>query len=227
MAKVVLAKEMRERFPGDAAAQERRPFLTISREYGCWGFSLGLLLMDTLNETVPAGRHWRILSKEILDRLAHDTATEVELLEAQRRTKPSMLLDFLGSLSDKRVPSGYEVRNRITSIIRHEANKGFVVIVGQGGAGATADMPNGLAIRLEAPEEWRIAQLAFRENIDSDKAREEIQRKEAERAYLRRIYEVRFPRRPAFHLMFDCSVFTLAQITQMVVQAMRLKKLID
>ena len=34
---------------------------------------------------------------------------------------------------------------------------------------------------------------------------------------------MRFPRKPAFHIVYDCSVFTLAQIAQQVVYAMKMK----
>jgi hypothetical protein len=34
---------------------------------------------------------------------------------------------------------------------------------------------------------------------------------------------MRFPRKPAFHLVYDCSAFTLAQIAQHIVYAMRLR----
>ncbi len=37
------------------------------------------------------------------------------------------------------------------------------------------------------------------------------------------MYGARFPRKPAFHLVYDCSVFTLAQIAQQIVLALRQK----
>jgi cytidylate kinase len=184
---------------------------------------LGLLLLDILNEEAEPGTTWRIYHKEILDRLARETNLATIILERQRSSKPRLLVDFFRSLSGEKVPSGYEIRNRITTIIRGLAIEGHAVIVGQGGAGATADLPNGLSIRLEAPEEWRVKQIAFREGVSEAQARTRMHAKEVEREYLRKIYEARFPRKPSFNLTYDCSAFTLAQIAQHVVYMMKLR----
>ena len=146
-----------------------------------------------------------------------------EMIERERRNKPRLIVDFFRTLSKERVPSGYEIRNRITTIIRGLAAQGHAIIIGQGGSGATADLPNGLSVRLEAPEDWRVRQIAFREGLTENEARISMQAKEQEREYLRKIYERQFHRRPAFNLIYDCSVFSLAQIAQQVAYAMKLK----
>ncbi|HOF17971.1 MAG TPA: cytidylate kinase family protein [Phycisphaerae bacterium] len=227
MAKVSLAAHMKEN-PAEPDQDEVKagPFITISRQYGCWGFSLGLMLLDLLNDLVEPPTSWRIYHKEILDKLASETSMDAESLEKQRRTKPRMLTDFFRSLGKDRVPSGYEIRNRITEIIRSLATEGHVIIIGQGGSGATHDLPNGLAVRLEAPEDWRVKQIAFREGLTDTEARLRVRAREQEREYLRKIYEARFPRKPAFNLVYDCSVFPLSTIAQHVVQALKLLKII-
>jgi hypothetical protein len=224
MAEVSLPKHMREHRVHPKDEPERcGPFITISRQYGCWGFSLGSLLLNALNEEAEAGLAWSIYNKEILERLAHETNVETQLLERLRRSKPKLLVDFVRSLSGEKMPSGHEVLNRITTIIRGLAMEGRAIIVGQGGAGATADLPNGLSVRLEAPEEWRVRQTALREKISESDARARVLAGEQEREYLRRIYETRFPRRPAFHITYDCSAFTLEQVAQHILYALRLK----
>ena len=101
----------------EAEAQKSGPFITISRQYGCYGLSLGLLLLDILTEQSPENP-WRIYHKEILSRLASESNTAEEMLERQRRSKPRLIVDFFRSIGGERVPSGREVRNRITTIIR-------------------------------------------------------------------------------------------------------------
>lgn len=226
MAKVSLAEHMKEHRT-QIDPDKCGPFITISRQYGCHGFSLGLLLLDILNEMeLGPGQGWKIYHKEILAKLASETNLAEEFLDQQRRAKPSMFADFLRSFSKERIPSGYEVRNRITMIIRNLATQGHAVIIGQGAAGATSDLPNGLAIRLEAPEDWRVKQVAFREGLNETEARLRIQAKEREREYLRKLYEARFARKPSFHLVYDASVFTLSQIAQSIVQAIKFRGMI-
>jgi hypothetical protein len=203
------------------------PYITLSRQFGCHGFSLGLMLLDLLTDITPLEYHWTIQHKEILNRLATETNTAEELLEYQRKAKPSLWTDFFRSFGrGKRLPSGFEVRNRITTIIRGMAAQGHVIIIGQGSSAATADIPNGLRVRLEAPFDWRVKEIAFREGIGETEARIMVKKGDEERDYLRKIYERRGARKPVFDVVYDCSQFTIGSLAQHIVYAMKLKKLV-
>jgi len=228
MAKVDLADHMRER--RTVASEEllsAGPFVTISREYGCQGFSLGLLLLEILNEEAEPGKVWRIYQREILENLAAETDTAAVVLEKERRSKPRPLVEFFRSLGKKRSPSGYEIRNRMSTIIRKLAIEGHAILIGQGGAGAVLELDHGLSGRLEAPEDWRVKQIAFQEGLTETEAKLSVRQREQDREYLRKMYRSRFQRMAAFQLIYDCSAFTLAQIAQQIVLALRLKGCID
>ncbi|MCE5328435.1 MAG: cytidylate kinase-like family protein [Planctomycetaceae bacterium] len=227
MAKISLSEHMNSSaVEGDEAANAG-PFITISRQAGCYGFSLGLLLMEILNENLsPSERTWKIYHREILSRLATETNVAEEFLEKQRRSKPGFLEGLFRSLSKDQTPSGQAIRNRITTIIRGLAIEGHAILIGQGASGATQDLANGLSVRVEAPENWRVKQVAFREGLGETQARLRIRAMEEEREYLRRMYETSGAQQPCFNLTYDCSVFTLAQIAQQIVYAMKLLKII-
>lgn len=226
MAKVSLSEDMKEQRSASGDPPESvGPYVTISRQYGCYGFSLGLLLLDILTEETPE-HPWKIYHKDILTHLADETDMAEEMLERQRRSRPRAILDFFRAFGGEKVPSGYEVRNRIAQLIRSLAIDGYAIVVGQGGAIATAGLDNGLSIRLEAPIEWKAKQVAFREGISASEAKMRIKAKEQEREYLRKVYEQRFPDRPPFHVTYDCSAFSLAQIARHVVYGMRLREII-
>jgi cytidylate kinase len=202
------------------------PFVTISRQYACPGYFLGLLLVDLLNKNEPGEENpWRVYQREILDRLAKDTNLPIEELNRLRREPPRMLIDFFRNLGNKGL-DGFEVRNRIAEVIRRAAVEGHIILIGMGGAGATAELQNGLRIRLEAPKEWRVQRIVEMEGISHVEARLLLQRHDAEREHLRRLYAMRFPHEPVFDLVYDCSTFTLAQLTQHVLGAMKLKKMV-
>ena len=227
MAKSALAEEVRERPSAlERKPQDIGPFLTISREYGCHGFSLGLLLLDLLNEETTSGAAWQIYHKDILSRLETETNMAQDIIEHEMTSKPSLIVDFFRAFSKERAPSGFEIRNRITTIIRCLAIQGRAIIIGQGSAAATLDLPHGLAIRLEAPEEWRVRQVAFREGVTEYEARHKIHQVEQERDFLRKFYELKYPRRPAFHVTYDCSAFSLTELAQNVMYMMKLKHLV-
>jgi hypothetical protein len=224
MSKAPLSKNMQE----DLTASEddlsnAGPFITISRQFGCHGFSVGLLLLDLLNEGADPDESWKIYHREILTRLATETDMAEEILERQRRARPRLITGLFKPFSKGRIPSGMQIRNQITTLIRGLAIEGRAILIGQGGSGATMDLPNGVSIRLEAPEDWRVKQVAFRDGLSETQARMRIRAKEREREYLRKLYQAKYRRKPPFHLVYDCSEFSLAQIAQQIVYALKLK----
>ena len=225
MAKLSLAEHMMEQ-PADGGGEDVGPFVTISRQFGCYGFSLGLLLLEILNDQAEEGDVWKIYQREILERLATETNMAADIIDRERKSRPGMVTDLFRSLRREKVPSGYEIRNRITTIIRGLAAEGHAIIVGQAGASATHDLPNGLWVRLEAPEEWTAREVALREGLTEAQARKRVREMEKERESLRKIYAKRLSRTPAYHLIYDCSAFTLAQIAKHIVAAINMRVLV-
>ena len=205
------------------------PFVAISREYGCGGFSLGLLLLDLLNDdAMETGDSWQIYHKELLENLAKDTGMAMELIERRQSEKGGLMSGFFKALAGNKTgePSGMELRKRMTSLIRDLSVDGYAILVGQSAAVATHDLPGGMAIRLEAPVEWRVKQIAFREGLTETKARIRMNEETEKRIYLQKIYGRKYPRKPEFHLTFDCSVFTLSQIAILCHRAIKLRGII-
>jgi hypothetical protein len=225
MAKPTLSSYIRDDLEQLDKKQEPGPFVTISRQYGCDGYELGDLLLKKLNER-DDGKKWRLFKKEILKQLADDTGLTEEVIEKERLSKPSLLKDFLRGVRRSSIPDGYEIRNKITLMVRTVAFEGHAIIIGQGGTAATADLGNGLSVRLEASREWRIARVSLRENLKRQAAISRIEEVERQRKHLRKIYEEKNPREPAFNLMIDNSMFNIEQAVEMMLFAMEQKNLI-
>ena len=225
MAKPTLSSYIRDDLEQLDKKQEPGPFVTISRQYGCDGYELGDLLSKKLNER-DDGKKWRLFKKEILKQLADDTGLTEEVIEKERLSKPSLLKDFLRGVRRSSIPDGYEIRNKITLMVRTVAFEGHAIIIGQGGTAATADLGNGLSVRLEASREWRIARVSLRENLKRQAAISRIEEVERQRKHLRKIYEEKNPREPAFNLVIDNSMFNIDQAVEMMLFAMEQKNLI-
>ena len=226
MSKPTISSYLRDHLDDIATKKEPGPYITISRQWGCDGIELGQMLVSKLNQRDKEQR-WKLYQKELLRQLAEDTGLAEEILEKERKSKPSLLKDFLRGLRKNSIPDGYEVRNKITMMVRTIAFEGHAVIVGQGGTAATGDLANGLSIRVEAPKDWRIARICRRESIEKSAAISKIEEIEKERKLLRTIYEQQNPREPAFNLMFDNAMFNNDQISDLVIIAMEEKKLIE
>ena len=224
MAKPTISSYIRQNLDGIGKKKEPGPYITISRQYGCDGYELGDKLADRLNQ--GNGSKWRVFKKELLKQLAEDTGLTEEVIEKERLAKPSLLKDFLHGMRRSGIPDGYEIRNKITVMVRTAAFEGYAIIIGQGGTAATADLDNGLSIRMEASREWRIARVGWREKLSRQATIARMEKIEKQRKVLRKIYEQKNTKEPAFNLMIDNSTFNLDQIVEQIVFAMEQKSLV-
>lgn len=225
MDKPALSSYLRQRIGDIVQKKQPGPYLTVSRQYGCDGLELAGPLVEKLNQRDEQQR-WKLYHKELLKQLAEDTGLTEEIIEKERLSKPSLMKDFLRGLLKSNVPDGYEIRKSITMMVRTVAFEGYAVIIGQGGNAATTDLDNGLSVRIEAPKEWRIARISVREQLSKEAAAARMEEIDAQRQYLREIYEKQNPRQPAFHLSIDNSIFSKEQITELILLAMEQKGLI-
>ena len=225
MAKPTLSAYIRENLDELSSKKEPGPYVTISRQYGCDGYELGDLLHARLDEREGEGA-WRVFKKDILKQLAEDTGLAQEVIERERLTKPSLLRDFFRGMRSGGIPDGYEVRNKITVMVRTVAFEGHAIIIGQGGAAATADLENGLSVRVEGPREWRITRVSYREKLKRQAAIARIEEIEKQRRHLRKIYEEKNPREPAFNLLIDNSMFNIEEAADLILFAMEQKNLV-
>jgi len=225
MDKPSISAYLREHLDDIVKKKEPGPYVTVSRQYGCDGLEFANLLIERLNERCDE-KKWKLYHKELLKQLAQDIGLAEEILEKERVAKPSLLKDFLRGLLKSNIPDGYEIRKSITAMVRTVAFEGHAVIIGQGGTAATADLENGLSIRIEAPKEWRIARVCLREQLSKEQASARIDEIDSQRQYLREMYEKQNSRLPAFNLLVDNSVFSKEQLVELVLFAMEQKNLI-
>ncbi len=224
MDKPTLSSYVRDNLGQLDKKKEPGPFITISRQYGCDGYQLADTVCEKLNQSNKTT--WRVYNKEILKQLANEEGLAEEIIARERIAKPSLVKDFLRGIRGTNIPDGYEIRNKITVIVRTIAFEGHAIIVGQGCTAATADIGNGLSIRIEAPMEWRIIRVSRRENLKRNDAIKRIEDIEKKRRHLRTIYEQKNPRKPTFNIVFDNSAFSCEQIAEQIVIAVQFKGLI-
>jgi hypothetical protein len=201
------------------------PFVTLSRQYGCAGYDLAQHLVEILNLSAEPERPWMIYHKGILEQLSEETQLSAEILEEERRARPSLITSLLRGLSSEHRIPGSEVRKRVAYLIRRIASQGRAIILGQGGAGATQDLPHGLSVRLEAPESWRVEQVMASQKLDRETAVAQVRAHDASREYVRKLYDMATPERPVFHLTYHSAAFGDRQIAEHIAGMLTLKGL--
>lgn len=210
----------------DSNAQNPGPFIALSRQFGCNGFEVADILAEKLNQN-QENNQWKVYKREILQQVAEDAGLSEEIIEHERQTCPSIVRDFFKTVKGSKIPDSMEILKNITTLVRKIAYDGNAIIVGHGGTAATAEIENGLNVRIEAPRNWRKRNLARRDGLNPKDAEALIKETESGRKHLDKIYKKWNPRNPAFALVMDNSLFDDKQIVEHIMIAMKQKKLID
>lgn len=226
MPKPTLSSYVREHGSEPGKKKEPGPYVTISRQFGCDGAAIGNLLVEKLNAR-DEKKTWKLHHRDLIERLAADTGMTVEQIEKERLARPSMMKDIIRGVKRKGTPDSFEIRNAISVMIRELAFEGRAVIIGNGGAAATAGLDHGLSVRIEASVEWRIPRICRQENIGRNAAITRIHQADTQRDELRDYYKEKNPREPAFNIVLDNSVFNIDQIADQIIYAMELKHIIE
>ena len=179
------------------------PVITIGRQFGAGGATVGRMLADRLDAD--------FLDSRIIDEVARRLQLPKEEVEAEDEQPGSLLarlLVALGSAStEPLIPAEagaawtppnaaptFDTRKAILQITQHvieeAARSGNVVIVGRGGAYLLRDHPGALHLFLRAEEAVRVKAIMERLSITgADEARKRLkQTDENWTAYIRQVY---------------------------------------
>jgi cytidylate kinase len=159
----VLLKYMEKRFESKIIDPKKEmfcegPVVTISRECGCTAINIANSLAAKLS--AKTGKRWNVLTKEILERSAKELNLDPAKIEYVFNSKEKSTWDeILAALSSKYYQSDKKIKKTIAEVVQSFACKGNCIIIGRGGVVLTNDIERSFHVKLQAPLEWRAAQL--------------------------------------------------------------------
>lgn len=223
-----LLNYMNKRF-GDLTAHHREkhqiagPVVTISRQVGCGGVKIAETLAEALNEFVIC-KKWQVISKEVL----HESARQLELdpRKVNRLFTPdqhSTFDEIIEAFNAKMYKSDRMILKTVKEVIKGFAVDGCCIIVGRAGHIIAKDIEHSLHIRLEAPLEWRIEQIASRKNISVEDALKIINDTEKKRDAFRKHYINKKHPEELFDLTINVSRFKPDDVVKLIKSAIELK----
>lgn len=204
------------------------PVVTISREFGCPSKPIAQLLTDMLNKRIVKSSEtkWKFINKEIVEEAARklDIRT-IEMNYLISSGEKGLFEDFLTSFSPV-YASNIKIRKVLTDVIRTVAAQGKTIFVGRGSVAILRGRENTLHIRLNAPAEIRIEEVAKSRNLktaEAEKLLKEMDKKRIELIEL--LLGSKFD--PCiFDLGFNCHSFSKEEIAQSIIRIMETKKMI-
>ncbi|NOZ84801.1 MAG: cytidylate kinase-like family protein [Deltaproteobacteria bacterium] len=159
-----------------ATEQQDRPdmFVTISRQFGCGGFSLANALAERLNQAVPEKEpHWIAYDRRLILDVAQQEKLSKDLFESLDERLRGQVSDYLESLICG-WPDQESIFRKIVRTMVTLAMHGRAILVGRGGAIVTRHLPGGHHYRLVAPRQHRISQIAAELGVGQDEAEQRV-----------------------------------------------------
>lgn len=210
---------------------EPGPVVTISREMGCPGTQVTSELVQELNKRCrfKDEEAWRWLAKDTVLKIASqklDLPTEDidYVFEAKRK---GMMEEILQSMSSKYYKSDRRIQNTVKAVIRGEASKGRVVILGRGGVAITRDIPRSLHIHLEAPFEWRVLRVEEMYKFDTKSAQQYVQEIDKKREEIRTYFGGKDTDYTKFDITFNSMTLSIKEIIEIIIHTMEVRNLIE
>ncbi len=194
--------------------------ITISRQFGAGGLTLGKQLADLMGYTFIDEEIIQAISKKA--RVSEDWVQSIEkeaggkLHQFISNLIPRGLMDRL--LDDQRGYIDEEIYiNLLDQIIRQFAEKGECIILGRGGQYILHDHPDTLHILLIADLEDRIAFMQTHYKLEQNKAAQVVSAEEKRRINLYRKFKRSDYDQPEhYHLTLNMSRLSLERAAEIV-----------
>jgi cytidylate kinase len=231
-----LFEYMNRRIGGDfipaGTLKDHGPVITISRQTGCGASRIAWAVCEELNKmnkpTVKTDgkRKWSFISREILlesaEQLHLDPRALTHVISDKDRGIMDQIVDALSTHSHK---SDQKILKTIQEVIAQFGNKGNVVIVGRGGATICKDIKRSLHIRIEAPEDWRIAEIAKRLDFSKAYATEYVRKHDTERELVVTKLLGKKPDNSVYDVELNRSRFSEKEIVDAIIHLAQIKGL--
>jgi cytidylate kinase len=229
-----LFEYMNRRLSGEVISEipkkEPGPVITISRQTGCGARGIAWAICQELNKQKPAAKNenpWRFISREILQESAEKLNLDPAALQHVVDDKDRGIMDqIVGALSTHSFKSDQKILKTVQDVIRQFGHSGKVVIIGRGGASICSDIKKSVHIRLVAPEEWRIAEIARRLDYSKAFATQYVRKRDAERELLITRLLGKKPDSLAYDIEINRSRFTDTQLAELIIQLATIKEII-
>lgn len=207
----------------EAKSETVRPFITISREYGCSIMPFSQLLAQKLNE-IEKTEQWQAYEKNLIDQIVKDTGVSDKLIETIDTIKREEMTELMRSfLTD--YPPQVTAYKQLVKTVRSLSIHGRAIIVGRAGVVITRGLKYGVHLRFIAPQAYRVKKIMELCNIkDKSEAEKIVEKKDRERHDFLTQY-IRFDaNNPAsYDITFNMSRFTENEMVDAVVCVLKAK----
>ena len=190
-----------------------RPCITISREYGCEGYTVAGRLREIMIQ--KTGDEWVLIDKDVLEEVARRHNISEEIL--QTLGENNRILDEVLATFSPRWKSDQEYFSLLSRHVVALAEQGNVIIAELGGAIIARHFEHSYHFRIYGSDTFKTATLARRLNLESEEAEKLMYRQQKARDHFTRNFLNRNDHDPALYdMLFNNERCTPEQIAQTI-----------
>jgi len=206
--------------------EETRPFVTISREYGCMATPIAAAIAERLNRAEGSDA-WQAYDKGLINKIVENTGVSETLIETIDTKKREEMNELLRTMMTD-YPPQVTVYKKLVRTIRGISIHGRAIVVGRAGVVITRDLKYGLHLQFVAPLSYRIHKIMEVRGIkDKLEAERLVETKDRERHdFLTQYVKFESTSPASYDLTINIARFTDAEIAETVEGLLRAKKFI-
>jgi cytidylate kinase len=164
----------------DRALAQAAKFVTISREAGAAGATIARLVGERLG--------WKVYDGNLLDQVAQRYNEPRLMLDLVDETQSNWVYDVLGTWMDRQIIPHEKYAVQVGRVIHILGRAGSAVFVGRG-AQFVLPRSQTFAVRIVAPEAFRVQRVRERHNVALQEALDAIRRTDrGRREFIRRFF---------------------------------------
>jgi len=206
--------------------ESHKPFITISREFGCGGYDVAQKIVEILNTEYKTDPMWAAYDRTVLEKVTDDMGLSTSLVETLTGNARHALTNLFQTTFSK-FPPQVAVHRRMSETIAMLAANGNSVLVGRGANLITKNVEGGFHVRVVAPISWKSEVMAEKMKVNKSEAAKILLEKEKQRQsffseFLK--HDISDPHN--YHLLINNSLYSTEEAARMVVEGLKIKGLL-
>lgn len=198
----------------------KKTIITISRETGSGGHTIGVMLAKKLG--------YQLYDEEIATQVSKETGMKEDMiLENGEFMSDDMFLDFAAGFipfSRKEPIPFEEIEKKESTMIQKIAKEGNCIIVGRGADFILKDDKKAFHVFIHADMDHRVKRVQRHDQVsgEEERIRRELMVKDRSRkAYYHYFTNREWGNVGNYHMTLDTSIFTKTQCVQLIIEALK------
>ncbi len=200
-----------------------KPSITISRQAGARGITIGCLLQKVLNERC-ADRDWTLFDKNLIKKVLEDNHLPGQLENHMPEDKVNELQSLIGEIIGLHPPH-WELFEKTSKTIVRLLHQGHAIVVGRGASILAPDRRWTLNVRLVGSDKCRIRHLMTSRNLSLEKASEYVVEHDATRqAYMKSYFNEDVDNPLLYDLIINTDRMKDEVVARIIIEALASKQ---